>query len=92
MRFLVKAAPAFRYANAAPDGPVSPRLITPDEAIGQIRRLLTSPRPDDRQYLLSIAGTAIAAVIVLDPRDAIEIEEIMGLQEAVNRALFHQDA
>lgn len=64
-----------------------PRLITPNEAIGRIRLLLKDPRADDRQHLLSIAGSAIAAVIALDG-ETNEVEEIGGLQESVNRALF----
>ena len=88
----MKAARAFRPAISAPNSSASPRLITADEAIGHIRLLLESPRTDDRQFLLSIAGFAIAAVVVLDAPDAIEIEEILGLQESVNRALFHKEA
>lgn len=88
----MKAAPAFRPAISAPNSSASPRLITPDEAIGHIRLLIENPRADDRQFLLSIAGFAIAAVIVLDAPDAIETEEILGLQESVNRALFHKEA
>jgi hypothetical protein len=66
--------------------PRAVRLITPDEAIERIGLFLVSEH-DLRQRLVSIAGVAIAAVISLD-EDAAEIEEIDGLQESVNRALF----
>jgi hypothetical protein len=64
-----------------------PRLITPSEAVSRIRSILASKDPETKQCLLSIAGIAIAAVIALDGA-ALEIEEIDGLQESVNRALF----
>ncbi len=88
----METPPADRPAGATPNCSITPRLITPEEAIGRIRLLLKDPRVPDRQYLLSIAGAAIAGVIVLDTSEAIDIEEITGLQESVNRALFHQEA
>jgi hypothetical protein len=64
-----------------------PHLITPNEAISRIRSLLAKEDAEVRQRLVAIAGVAIAAVIALD-ENAAEIEEIDGLQESVNRALF----
>jgi hypothetical protein len=64
-----------------------PRLITPSEAISRIRPLLASKEAEAKQCLLSIARIAIAAVIALDG-EALEIQEIDGLQESINRALF----
>jgi hypothetical protein len=80
-------APALRASSSILNYAVAPRLITPDEAIGRIRLMLKDPRLDDKQYLLSLAGIAIAAVIALDG-ETNEVEEIGGLQESVNRALF----
>jgi hypothetical protein len=74
-------------SRAASHAVGSPRLITPSEAISRIRPILASKEPKTKQCLLSIAGIAIAAVIALDG-DALEIQEIDGLQESVNRALF----
>ena len=64
-----------------------PHLITPKEAISRIRSLLAQEDAEVKQRLVAIAGVAIAAVIALD-EDVAEIEEIDGLQESVNRALF----
>ena len=64
-----------------------PHLITPNEAISRIRSLLAKEDAEVKQRLVAIAGVAIAAVIALD-EDVAEIEEIDGLQESVNRALF----
>jgi hypothetical protein len=63
------------------------QLITPNEAISRIRSLLAQEDAEVKQRLVAIAGAAIAAVIALD-EDVAEIEEIDGLQESVNRALF----
>jgi hypothetical protein len=63
-----------------------PQLITPNGAISRIRSLLAKEDTEVKQRLVAIAGVAIAAVIALD--DVAEIEEIDGLQESVNRALF----
>ena len=84
-------AVALRASSSTLNCAAAPRLITPDEAIGRIRLLLKNPRVEDKQYLLSLAGIAIAAVIVLDG-EAIDVEEIDGLQESVNRALFRPEA
>lgn len=62
-------------------------LITPDEAIERIGSLVAQEKGEIRQRLLTIAGTAIAAVIALDG-SAIEVEDIDGLQASVNCALF----
>jgi hypothetical protein len=64
-----------------------PHLITPNEAISRIRSLLAQEDAEVKQRLAAIAGVAIAAVIALD-EDVAEMEEIDGLQESVNRALF----
>jgi len=64
-----------------------PQLITPNEAVSRIRSLLAKEDTEVKQRLVSIAGVAIAAVIALD-EDVAKIEEIDGLQESVNRALF----
>jgi hypothetical protein len=64
-----------------------PRLITPNEAISRIRSLLAKEDAEVKRRLVAIAGVAIAAVIALD-EDVAEIEEIDGLRESVNRALF----
>jgi hypothetical protein len=68
-------------------GRCMPQLITPNEAISRIRSLLAHEDAEVKQRLVAIAGVAIAAVIALD-EDVAEIEEIDGLQESVNRALF----
>jgi hypothetical protein len=62
-------------------------LITPDEAIERIGSLVAQENGEIKQRLLTIAGTAIAAVIALDG-SAIEVEDIDGLQASVNCALF----
>ncbi len=64
-----------------------PRLITPDDAIERISVLLAREAGDVKQTLLTVAGTAIAAVIALDGT-AVEVEKVSGLQECVNCALF----
>jgi hypothetical protein len=64
-----------------------PHLITPNEAISRIRSLLAKEDAEVQQRLVAIAVVAIAAVIALD-EDVAEMEEIDGLQESVNRALF----
>ena len=89
-RRLVRTVKSLTKTGSAPlDPPLTPapRLITPDEAIGRVRVLLTNEHADFRQRLLAIAGIAIAAVIAID-EDAVEVAEIHGLQECVNRALF----
>jgi hypothetical protein len=83
MQSLTKTGSALR----GPSSTSAPRLITPDEAVGRVRVLLANEHVDFRQRLLSIAGIAIAAVITLD-EDAVDVAEIDGLQECVNRALF----
>lgn len=62
-------------------------LITPDEAIERIGSLVAQEEGEIKQRLLTIAGTAIAAVIALDG-SAIEVEDVDGLQASVNCALF----
>jgi hypothetical protein len=57
--------------------------------LARVRPHLITPKEDAevQQRLVAIAGVAIAAVIALDENVA-EMEEIDGLQESVNRALF----
>lgn len=63
------------------------RLLTAEEAIHHIRGLAANGPVDVKQYLLSIAGIAVAALMALD-EDAAEMHEIDGLEELVNCALF----
>jgi len=90
MQRLELTVPALRASGSTLNCAVAPRLITPNEAIDRIRLLLKHPRADDRKYLLSIAGSAVAAIIALDG-ETNQVDEIDGLQQSVNRALFRLD-
>ena len=80
----MKRREAISYLSAFP---ATVRLITPDVAVERIESLLANEDVEVRQRLVSIAGVAIAAVMSLDG-EAIEFEEIDGLEESVNSSLF----